>query len=115
VDGLGVVDRVIRLGGEWIVWVRSPSTVLPFVIRKGSIAIDGTSLTIADVEGELFSVALIPTTLERTTLGRLEPGVEVNLETDILTRTVVHRLDELLAGRASRSLTLSTLQEAGFA
>ena len=79
---------------------------------KGSIAIDGVSLTIADVGDGSFSVALIPTTLERTTLGGLRAGDRVNLESDIVARTVVHQLSSLAEGGG---LTLDALQKAGFA
>ena len=67
---------------------------MPCIVPKGSVAIDGVSLTVAEVspaEG-WFEVALIPTTLELTTMGGLEVGSRVNLETDILARTVVHVL-----------------------
>ncbi len=71
-----------------------PPTLLPSIVPKGSIAVDGVSLTIAsvDIPHARFEVALIPTTLSHTTLGRLSNGDRVNIETDIFARTVVHTL-----------------------
>jgi riboflavin synthase alpha subunit len=74
------------------------------------VAVDGVSLTIAAVAGGAFSIALIPTTLERTTLSSLTAGDRVNVESDIITRTIVYRHAEM-----SQGLTLETLREAGFA
>jgi riboflavin synthase len=73
------------------VWLDAPATALGSCIEKGSIAVDGVSLTISALDDDGFEVALIPHTLEVTTLGRLEPGDEVNLEADVLGK-VVERL-----------------------
>ncbi len=117
VDGVGQVRRVERAGGEWILWIEPPAGLRPYIVRKGSIAIDGTSLTIAAVSGACFSVALIPATLERTTLGKYEPGAPANLETDILARLTIARLEELVGtgGGETAGLTLERLRENGFA
>jgi len=77
------------------VWVDAPESVLGYTIEKGSIAVDGVSLTIAAFDDEGFEVALIPHTLAVTTLGRLEPADEVNLEADVLGKVV----ERLVAGR----------------
>jgi riboflavin synthase len=76
------------------------------------VAIDGVSLTVAAVRGVTFSVALIPTTLEQTTLSSLKAGDRVNVESDIIARTIVHHLTGMSAGGG---LTLESLREAGFA
>ena len=112
VDGVGVVDRVTASPREHVVWVRPDENVSPYIIPKGSVAIDGVSLTIAGVRDGAFSVALIPTTLERTTVAALAAGDRVNLESDIIARTVVHQLSRL---PASTGLSLGMLREAGFA
>lgn len=132
VDGVGRVERIER-GAEWKLWVTVEPALLPFIVRKGSIALDGTSLTIVDVGPAEFSVALIPTTLERTVLGRRRPGDLVNVETDILARLVVARLVALglpgtLAeapteaggppepgrGRAGSAISFESLREGGY-
>ena len=88
VDGVGLLDR--RLAeGEWeTVWFRCPPELAVQMVAKGSIAVDGVSLTLVEVQREAFSVALIPHTLAMTTLGFKRPGDTVNLETDILGKYV---------------------------
>ncbi len=115
VEGVGTVERVDRNGGEWKLWVRTDAELLPAIVTKGSIAIDGVSLTVADLAGERFSVALVPTTLERTVLGERRAGDAVNIETDILARLVLARLEPLTRGRGGPGLTLETLRAGGYA
>jgi riboflavin synthase len=91
VDAVGRVRSVEPEGEGRRVWVDAPDTVVRYCIEKGSIAVDGVSLTIATFDDEGFEVALIPHTLAVTTLGRLGPGDEVNLEADVLGK-VVERL-----------------------
>ncbi|MEK7756080.1 MAG: riboflavin synthase, partial [Planctomycetota bacterium] len=81
------------------------------MVPKGSVAIDGVSLTIAEVREGDFTVALIPTTLERTTLSTLAVGDLVNIESDIIVRTIVHQLAQMAE---AGGLTLGALQKAGF-
>jgi len=84
--------------GQWSnFWFRVPREWTRQMVAKGSIAIDGVSLTLVDVEVDRFSVALIPHTLEVTTLGQLSPGSRVNLETDLLAKYV----EKQLAGQES--------------
>ena len=68
--------------------VEAPAEVIRYCVEKGSIAVDGVSLTVAALEGGTFSIALVPHTLAATTLGQLEPGVPVNLEVDVLAKYV---------------------------
>jgi riboflavin synthase len=91
VEGVGEV-RAVRTEGEWRVTIKVPNELMPCITPKGSIAVEGVSLTVAsvDVTASTLDVALIPTTLEVTTLGGLKPGSRVNLETDIMARTIVH-------------------------
>ncbi len=112
VDGIASVERVWSSAEECVVRFEPEAHLRPYIIPKGSIAIDGVSLTIASVEGRIFSVALIPTTLDRTTFSSLKTGDRVNIESDIIARTIVHHLSEM---SASGGLTLETLREAGFA
>lgn len=99
VDCLGRVERIDPSGGEWKLWVRADAAAAPLLVRKGSVTLDGVSLTIVDVQDECFSVVLIPTTLERTTLGRRAPGDAINIETDVLARLLLSRIDALLEAR----------------
>ena len=78
---------------EWCtMWFRAPAAQLVQMANKGSVAVDGVSLTLVDVEAERFSIALIPHTLDVTTLGQLKPGDVVNLETDLLAKYVEKQL-----------------------
>lgn len=92
IDAVGSLDER-RDEGDWSTfWFRMPPRLGKQMIGKGSIAVDGVSLTLVDVEAERFSVALIPHTLRVTTLGYLEAGDEVNLETDLLAKYVEKQL-----------------------
>ena len=109
VDAVATVVEVQETAGESIWWF-SPEGETPWlsavsscVIPKGSIAIDGISLTVAAVRPGRFSVALIPTTLHATTLVRKKTGAKVNIETDILARTVVQYLQLLGVGSPSQT------------
>jgi riboflavin synthase len=88
VDGVG---EVLRRAGS-VVAVRVPQPLAKYVAAKGSICIDGVSLTVNRVEGDTFDINLIPHTLEVTTLSRLAPGVRVNLEVDLIARYVERML-----------------------
>jgi riboflavin synthase len=92
VDGLGKVVR--RLDeAEWsYIFIEAEAALLRQMASKGSITVDGVSLTLVDVNSTQFSVALIPHTLAMTTLGKLQPGDSVNLETDILAKYVQRQL-----------------------
>ncbi|MDJ0786391.1 MAG: riboflavin synthase [Myxococcota bacterium] len=86
VDAVGKVTRVDPDAPGRRVWIRPPERALAEIVAKGSIAVDGVSLTVAEVLRDRFSVALIPATLEDTTLRDLQPGDRVNLETDLLSK-----------------------------
>jgi riboflavin synthase len=88
VDGVGRVRSLEPEGGGARLWVDPPAELLRYCVEKGSIAVDGVSLTIADLDEEGFAVALVPHTVAATTLGTLEPGSEVNLEADVLAKYV---------------------------
>ena len=88
VDGLGTIRDIREDGFSRIVEIDAPAETLRYVVEKGSIAVDGISLTVASVTDERFSVALIPETLERTNLGAASPGQPVNLEVDVLAKYV---------------------------
>lgn len=89
VDGTGTVLAVTPQDAGVLMELAAPEALAPFLVPKGSIAVDGVSLTVVAVEGHRFTVALVPHTLERTTLGRRKPGDRVNLEVDWLARYAV--------------------------
>ena len=107
VDGLGrIASR--RHQGEWeVVWFTCPAELAAQMVAKGSVTVDGVSLTVVDVTADGFSVALIPHTLAQTTLGFKGPGASVNLETDVLAKYVWKCL-------RGGGVTAETLRQAGF-
>jgi riboflavin synthase len=88
VDGVGAIDEVAQDGFSRRVRVRAPADVLRYVVQKGSIAVDGVSLTVSAIDDDSFTVSLIPETLQRTSLGSAQPGAPVNLEVDVLAKYV---------------------------
>lgn len=98
IDGTGTVSNIDR-DGEWIrMAFEVPRKLSQLMVPKGSIAVDGVSLTIVDAEPESFSIALIPHTLEVTTLGHRRVGDLVNLEADILGKYVLKLLQNIQSG-----------------
>lgn len=88
VDGVGRVQSVEAEGEGLRVIVEAPPEILRYCVEKGSVAVEGVSLTVAEVHDDAFGIALIPHTLEETTLSLLVPGREVNLECDVLAKYV---------------------------
>ena len=125
VDGVGVITDVVASDEEWRVTIEPPVSLQRYCIPKGSVTIDGVSLTLAAVNEHTFEVALIPTTLEVTTLGRAKVGGRVNLEADILTKTLVHTIERMQGvdesgdgtgeDTAGEGVTMEQLKDAGFA
>jgi riboflavin synthase len=93
VDGTGTVAELIDEGFAKRVRVELPAELLPYVVEHGSVTIEGVSLTVARLDDPVVEVSLIPETLERTTLGRLEAGDRVNVECDVLARYVRRQLE----------------------
>jgi riboflavin synthase len=112
VDATGEVVAAQPLGdGNWWLGVRYPAELERYLVSKGSVAVDGISLTIASIEGGIFGVAVIPHTWSHTNLCKRRPGDVVNLETDILAKYV----EKLLAGAsASPKLSVEHLIDMGY-
>lgn len=112
VDGVGKI-RSIQPQGEFSLWrFQAPAEVARYLVPKGSVAVDGISLTVVDPAGDSFAVALIPATLEKTTLGSKGPGDPVNMEADVFGKHIYHYLKGL---SSAGELTLDTLARHGFA
>ena len=88
IDGLGRIAERSRQGDWELIWFDCPEELAAQMVPKGSVAVDGVSLTLVDVATDRFSVALIPHTLAHTTLGFKQPGASVNLETDLLAKYI---------------------------
>ncbi|HTX34547.1 MAG TPA: riboflavin synthase [Bryobacteraceae bacterium] len=112
VDGVGEFLSLDALGADnWWLRIRVPAELDAFLVYKGSIAIDGISLTIAALEGDVLSVTIIPHTYRNTTLGGYRPGARVNLECDILAKHVEKLLRKL---DVKAGLTVEKLRENGY-
>ena len=112
VDGTGEFLSIEALGDDnWWLRIRVPAELDPFLVYKGSIAIDGISLTIAALEGEVLSAAIIPHTFRNTTLAGYRPGARLNLECDILAKHVEKLLRKL---DVKSPLTVDKLRENGY-
>lgn len=97
VDGTGTLESLDSLGGEnWWLRVRIPAALDRYIVQKGSVCLDGISLTVAGIEDGLLAVTIIPHTYERTNLRARRPGDRINIETDILAKYV----EKMLGGRA---------------
>ncbi len=114
IDGIGTVVTRESLN-DYIRWVvRVPGELAHYLAFKGSVAIDGVSLTVNAVDADTFDVLTIPHTLERTTLGRLGAGAVVNIEVDIIARYIERLLSKSVGPAASGGVSLASLLEAGF-
>jgi riboflavin synthase len=93
VDGTAKLVDVSSTAEEWRLTIETPTSLAKYLVPKGSVAIDGVSLTLAAVDGNRFQVALIPTTLELTTLKTRQVGWMFNLEADVFSKTIVSYLE----------------------
>ena len=94
--------------------VSCPSEFIPYVVAKGSVSVDGVSLTIVENMGQAFSVSMIPETFEKTTFRLKTPGNFVNLEPDLILKYVMSVVRNLTADASSGSITIDKLRESGF-
>jgi riboflavin synthase len=112
VDGVGAINRKESETGQCTMWFSVSKELANMMIKKGSVAVDGISLTIVDLEEKSFSVALIPYTLEETSLGFKKVGQKVNIETDMLGKWVKRIL--VTDDKAVSGITEEMLKEKGF-
>ncbi len=117
----GHIDSVVSLtnkrlqGGALILSFNAPEDLMRYIIPKGSVALDGVSLTVIDVGESGFSVGIIPHTASQTTLGQKDPGAPVNLEVDLIGKYVEKMLTPRTdSGKKNSNLTLDLLQEKGY-
>lgn len=111
VDGVGLVTNVVP-EGEFQRWTfQAPEAVAKFLAPKGAVAIDGISLTVIDPQADSFEVAIIPATVEKTTLQHKKPGDAVNMEADIIGKQIYHYLHR----EAESGITMEALKRYGFA
>ena len=109
IDGVATIKSIEQQGQFAVMKFEAGAELLDQMVTKGSVAVDGISLTVAEMSGTSFGVALIPQTLEKTTLGKAKVGDTVNIETDIIIKAVNKRLKS-----AGGGLTAEKLKEMGF-
>ena len=98
VDGTGSIREVTRGSGTQTMTIRVPREIAPYLVEKGSVAVEGVSLTVSSIQGDEFQVAVIPYTTENTTLGRKRAGDRVNIEVDIIGKYVKRFLEKAQGG-----------------
>jgi riboflavin synthase len=115
IDGTATIKTVDRHGQFADIRFAAGPKLLDQMVVKGSVAVDGISLTIANMDENSFSVAIIPQTLRNTTLGKAKIGDKVNIETDIITKIIKKQLESALGGLPQeQKLTVEKLKELGF-
>ena len=112
VDGTAKIDSIDKKGEFANIKFAAGADLLEAIVMKGSVAVDGISLTIAAIDHNCFVVSVIPETLKRTTLGKAKIGDYVNIETDIIVKTIKRQLDEILPKK--QSLTAEKLRQLGY-
>lgn len=115
IDGVASVKSISKTGETTVFAFDAPAMLSGQLVKKGSVAIDGISLTIADIEGESFSIAVIPHTLENTILQYLKAGSTVNIETDIMAKYIEkYLLSNNNITSKSTSVSMDLLERNGF-
>lgn len=113
VDGVGEIARIIDQQKYIEVWVKMPADIAHYIAHKGSITVDGVSLTVNEVKGHEFMLWLIPHTLEKTIIGHYQTGTKVNLEVDVIARY----LERLMQGKQTEEksdISMAFLAENGY-
>ena len=115
IDGVGKIRKITPWGIAQVYEINAPPTLLSYILPKGSVAIDGISLTVIDVEPDYFTVSLIPHTFKQTTLGSKGIGSSVNLETDLIGKYVARFMGiNTTSSKSKQDLSLGFLAEHGF-
>lgn len=109
IDGTGEIIRLIRNTNGAEYFIRTDAQTAVYIVKKGSVCLDGISLTVADIDTNVFKVAVIPHTQSKTTAGEWKPGLKLNIETDILGRYI-----EKLLESGKNTLTMEKLNEMGY-
>ena len=114
VDGVGTVSRQQAVGMATEYWIKIPAELARYIAEKGSVTIDGISLTVNAVTDEEFMITIVPHTAQETTIKTFTPGRQVNLEVDIIARYVERLLNVKKADGQTEGVTMSLLASAGF-
>lgn len=114
VDGIASVVQIEKTGQSWQIWLQPPAGLSRYIAEKGSVTVDGISLTVNELKGDLFRLTIVPHTARETTIQQFRNGSQLHLEVDLLARY----LERLLQGRQpsadTSSVTMNLLQQSGF-
>ncbi|MCY7295888.1 riboflavin synthase [Alteromonas sp. a30] len=116
VDGVGEVKSITDLGQTWEVWVKAPDSLAKYLAEKGSVTVDGVSLTVNAVNGAEFRLTLVPHTLKETIIQHYKSGTQVNLEVDVIARYLERLMlgDKAAQPNESNDISLAVLAENGY-
>jgi len=116
VDGVGEITSIIELGNAIECWVKAPNELAKYIAKKGSITVDGISLTVNDVEGANFKLTIIPHTLNQTIMQQYSVGTRVNLEVDVIARYLERLVlgEQAATENAKQQSTMELLSKSGF-
>tara|TARA_B100001250_G_scaffold413809_1_gene449259 strand:+ start:29693 stop:30334 length:642 start_codon:yes stop_codon:yes gene_type:complete len=112
IDEIGHVKKLTQRNNEWLLQISAPKSLHPYIVFKGSIAIDGTSLTVCNIDSEGFTVSVIPHTFKNTVLCYRQVGDSVNLEVDVIARYIEQQISS--ENQSNSGLTLETLRQMGY-
>ncbi|MDA8085703.1 MAG: riboflavin synthase [Nitrospiraceae bacterium] len=114
VDVVGSIRSKSKAGDAWKVEIKAPAGFVGLLVNKGSVTVDGISLTVVDLLENAFTVVIIPHTARNTTIGFKEPPAPVNLEADIIGKYVARFLEKMAAGQKKAGITMESLRDSGF-
>ncbi|BDX07550.1 riboflavin synthase subunit alpha [Planctobacterium marinum] len=115
VDGVGEIASIENAGQTWEIWLKAPDNLAKYIAEKGSITVDGVSLTVNDVDGAKFKLTLVPHTLQETIIQHYQAGTKVNLEVDVIARYLERlMLGDKAAQSQSGDINLAFLAENGY-
>lgn len=116
VDGLGRVTRVHSTARTWEVWIDAPANLAKYLAEKGSITVDGVSLTVNAVDGAAFKLTLVPHTLAETIIQHYQAGTQVNLEVDVVARYLERLMlgEQAAVSGGGSAISLATLADSGY-
>jgi riboflavin synthase len=114
IDAACTVKKLEKKGDDWVISVNYPKELGAFLVEKGSVAVDGVSLTLVDVKKDYFTVHLIPSTMDMTSLSGRKAGDLVNIETDLIGKYVLNHLRASEAMRDNKNIDMNVLHKSGW-
>ncbi len=114
VDVVGNISSKTKTGDAWKVEIKAPAGFVALLVQKGSVTVDGISLTVVDLLEDAFTVVIIPHTARNTTIGSKEAAAPVNLEADIIGKYVARYLASVAPGQGKGGITMESLRDSGF-